>query len=121
MASIIRDAKQTRARFDVWWATKQPEIADQLRQRADDMQRDAGPRVGRPRLDIAVYAETAAVYESAIHTGRDPTKAVAEHFHVARSTAGTRVRRSREFGFLPPTTRGRAGGVRPESEGNSDV
>lgn len=56
-----------------------------------------------PRYDIDHWREVARVYSE---VSRHPTKAVAEHFHVSRSTAGDWVAKCRKEGLLPPTRRG---------------
>ncbi len=60
------------------------------------------------------YREVAAVYAAALREGRPPTKAVQEHYTVEKSTAAKKVARARERGFLPKTTRGRAGSATEE-------
>ena len=57
------------------------------------------------------YAAVAEVYATAWADGVHPTKAVSEHWTVAKTTAAKWVFRARELGFLQPTTRGRPGGV----------
>jgi hypothetical protein len=59
-------------------------------------------------LGDAHYAEVARIYRLAAGTGA-PTRAVAEHFTIDKSTAAKQVARARARGFLPPTTRGRVG------------
>lgn len=64
-----------------------------------------GPRGHGP----AYYAE---VYLAALQTSRTPTKAVADHFGVASSTANKLVERSRHhYGFIPPASQGKATGL----------
>ncbi len=68
---------------------------------------DSGRR-GRD-LGDAHYHEVAEVYAQALHAGQPPTKAVAEHFTIEKSSAAKQVARARQRGFLPKTTRGRSG------------
>lgn len=60
------------------------------------------------------YREVAAIYAEALQADRPPTKAVQEHYTVEKSSAAKKVARARERGFLPKTTRGRAGSVTEE-------
>jgi hypothetical protein len=60
------------------------------------------------------YLEVAQVYAQAVQEGRSPTKAVADHFHVEKSSAAKKVARARERGFLPKTSRGRVGPLTKE-------
>ena len=55
------------------------------------------------------YAKVAEVYRKAWLEGRPPTKAVEKKFGVSYSYAAKKVQKARELGFLPATTRGRAG------------
>lgn len=63
---------------------------------------------GRPRLGDDTYRRVADVYTAALRQGLPPTKAVALAERISQPTAATWVRRARERGFLPKTTRGRA-------------
>jgi len=59
------------------------------------------------------YEEVAAVYRAAFAAGKHPTKAVADHFGVSKSTAAKKVSRARELGLLAPARqRGVAGEAR---------
>jgi hypothetical protein len=75
-------------------------------------------RGGRKGHGDRHYAAVAEVYAIAWAGGGHPTKAVAEHWSVAKTTAAKWVLRARELGFLQPTTRGRPGGV-PHVEGDT--
>ena len=71
---------------------------------------------GRPALyGPAHFVEVAAVYTGAHVEGKHPTKAVADHFHVARSTAAKWVARCRspKLGLLGDTVKRKAGGIMP--------
>lgn len=70
-------------------------------------------RPGRPATYGPDHFQLVAVIWREAHSRRDnPTKAVADAFHVSRYTAGKWVARARnEYHLLPPTTRGRAGGL----------
>lgn len=85
------------------WTEQTEDIRDAL---------DSGRR-GRDLGDDH-YREVAAVYARALQEGQPPTKAVAEHFTVEKSTAAKKVARARERGFLPKTTKGRVGPVTEE-------
>lgn len=65
-------------------------------------------RGGRPRLyGPDHHALVAAIYRAAVAAGRaDPTKATAEWFGVARSTANKWVARARAEGALEPASGG---------------
>lgn len=66
-------------------------------------------RGGRPPLyDWSHWVAVTNAYRNAYAAGKTPTRAVARRFKVAPSTAAKWVARCREFGLLPPTTRGRA-------------
>jgi hypothetical protein len=85
--------------------------ADELRDRFRAGQTSG--RGGRPRLyDAEHWSEVAKVYTEAWRSTderrRAPTRAVAEHFTVAKSTAAKWVARCRDLGLLPPTSKGRA-------------
>lgn len=54
-----------------------------------------------PNWDVALG------YVIARAVGDNPTAAVAEDFGISRSAAAQRVRRARQLGYLPKTTRGR--------------
>jgi hypothetical protein len=83
-----------------------------------EMDRVEGPLFTRGRkvvgADGAVLApaealaEVASVYRNAWGRGLNPTQAVAEALSLSRSAAAKRVRRARDAGLLPETTRGRA-------------
>jgi hypothetical protein len=64
---------------------------------------------GRKPLGPEHYLEVAEVYRKAHASGDHPTKAVAEHFSVGKSSAAKKVSRARDLGFLKPARRGRAG------------
>jgi hypothetical protein len=51
----------------------------------------------------------AAVYRIAYVAHEPPVQAVAEHLGISTSTAGKKVMAAREKGYLPKTTRGKAG------------
>jgi len=75
---------------------------------------DTVPR-RRKRLDDHHYKDVAAIYSDACtssnsQTRRAPRTEVAEHFHVADSTASKWIRTCRDRGLLPKTTRGRKAG-----------
>jgi hypothetical protein len=53
-------------------------------------------------------AEVATIYREAWQGGLNPTKSVAEALSLSRSAAAKRVRRARDAGLLPKTTKGRA-------------
>lgn len=78
---------------------------DRLRTRSEA--RHIGKSMYRPqrghRLTDAHLQAVASVYSDAYHQGQRPTKAVAEHFTVARSTAGRWVVEARKRGFLSAT------------------
>jgi len=59
-------------------------------------------------IDRTHFEQVAAVYADAFAERRNPTATVRDHFHVSQSTATKWVARCRDFGLLPPTTRGRA-------------
>lgn len=61
----------------------------------------------KPRKGEEHHAYVAAVYLAAQKRGEPPTKAVAETFGYSRSAAGKWVARSRQRGYLPPTSQGR--------------
>lgn len=75
-------------------------------------------RGGRKGYGDDHYATVAEVYATAWADGVHPTKAVAEHWLIAKTTAAKWVSRARDLGFLEPTTRGRPGGV-PHAEGDT--
>lgn len=62
---------------------------------------------GRPRLGDDTYRRVADVYTAALRQGLPPTKTVGDAESISRATAATWVRRARQRGFLPPTTKGR--------------
>lgn len=70
---------------------------------------------GRPALyGPEHWAEVAAIYRDAHIHGLRPTRAVAEKWHVERSTAAKWVARCRdEFGLLGKTEKRKAGGIEP--------
>jgi hypothetical protein len=55
------------------------------------------------------WRQVARVYRNALSLGQHPTRAVQEHFHIARPTAARWVMRARERGFLGRAERGKAG------------
>jgi hypothetical protein len=59
---------------------------------------------------------TASVYLAAWREGRNPTRAVAEHFTISDSAAAKRVARARAAGLLPKTKPGKAAGYLPPEE-----
>ena len=60
-----------------------------------------GPKRGSKIADDTLQ-EIADVYQQAQRRGSPVTRAVATHFHVSESTAGKRIMKARERGFLPP-------------------
>ena len=60
-----------------------------------------GPKRGSKIADDTLQ-EIADVYQQAQRRGSPVTYAVATHFHVSESTAGKRIMKARERGFLPP-------------------
>lgn len=72
---------------------------------------------GRPRLyDEDHFRAIAALWREAHSRRENPTKAVADAFHVSRSTAAKWVSRARhEHHLLPATTQGRPGGIRDDT------
>jgi hypothetical protein len=68
-------------------------------------------------LDDEHYKTVAAIYRAALvdpKRRKTPTKAVQEHFTVAKPTAARWVMECRRRGLLDPTTRGRAAGKSTE-------
>ncbi len=101
------------------------EAADELKNRYTDSEAKAiqqlasePRRGGRKGHGDGHYADVAEVYATAWADGVHPTKAVAEHWSIAKTTAAKWVFRARELGFLEPTTRGRPGGI-PHAEGDT--
>lgn len=80
---------------------------------AEEREAFSSNRRGRD-LGAEHYREVAAVYAQAVQDGLPPTVAVAEHFHVEKSSAAKKVARARARGFLPKTTRGRVGPLAEE-------
>jgi transposase len=58
----------------------------------------------------------ARVYINALYYTGKPTKAVADEWMVAKSTAAKWVRKARDLKLLGETRRGKSGGIRPEKE-----
>jgi hypothetical protein len=77
------------------------------------------PQAGRPGRKPDPdehYRDIAAKYMQALKDGiRSPTKHLAAQEHVDYSTAATWVRRARERGYIPATTRGKI--TWPDGEG----
>lgn len=74
----------------------------------------ASKRGGRPPLEPQHFVEVAGIYLETWRKGDSPTKAVANHFGVAQSTAAKWVMRAREMDLLGQTTPGKAGGGSPK-------
>ncbi|MFR9796580.1 hypothetical protein ACL02U_11850 [Streptomyces sp. MS06] len=68
---------------------------------AEPKQARAGKRY---RITDAHLDEVASAYTKARKNGQGPTRAVADHFNVAHSTAAKWVGRARTAGLLPPWT-----------------
>lgn len=88
------------------------------REQTDEIaSRGPGPerrRGGRPRLGDDHYREVAANYLAAYATGRrDVTQQVADQMNTSKSNAAKWVSRARRLGYLPLTTKGKAGGIFP--------
>jgi hypothetical protein len=66
------------------------------------------PRSGS-RLTDEQLERVAETYREAEQRGHAPTQAVADQFHLARSTAARWVSKARERGMLGPAVRGRGG------------
>ncbi len=111
MSSVAESSRRSAARLDALppevRAQMPADLFDPTAQRlaADTLERFAHAYEDRPRggrdLGDAHYAEVAAVYRQAVVDGRPPTKAVEDHFQVAKSSAAKKVARARERGFLP--------------------
>ncbi len=74
---------------------------------------DTRNRGGRPPKGEAHYQSVAEIYR---RSASKPTKAVQKNFNVPYATAATWVRKAREKGYLPPTTRGRRSSGQETSE-----
>jgi hypothetical protein len=73
---------------------------------AAHMRREAARDSGRRRRrGIPPLSEVAAVHRDASNRQHHPTLAVADHWHVAHSTAAKWVMRARAEGYLPPARR----------------
>ncbi len=81
------------------------------RQAAEKWHATVGRSGRRPRYGPEHFEEVARVYSDAWQRREAPTKAVAEHWTVSKSTAAKWVARTRDLGLLGPTRRGKAGGV----------
>ena len=99
--------------FLPWWAALEPDRLKELTDRVLVLKAKEQTRRGRKPLDPEKLMEAAGVYEAALLRGEHPTQAVADHFVMSRDTAAAWVSKARRLGFLGPTTRGRAGGIRP--------
>jgi Homeodomain-like domain len=69
-----------------------------------------GTKGGRTKLTSEHLAQVAAVYADAYATG-DPTQAVADRWHVTKSTAAKWLTRAREEGLLGAAIHGKTGGI----------
>ena len=83
-------------------------IADELSRVTTELERldtarttSVGPQRGS-QISDDVLKEVADVYQRAQRRGSAVTYAVATHFHVSESTAGKRIMKARQRGFLPP-------------------
>jgi hypothetical protein len=65
-------------------------------------------RDGQPLPVDEALDEVAAIYRQAWREGGNPTAAVSQAIGISRSAAAKRVRRARDAGLLPETSRGRA-------------
>jgi hypothetical protein len=64
-----------------------------------------------PKVDLKRLQRVAAVYTAAIEIGESPGVAVADDLLRSESRASSLIRQARQYGFLPPTTRGKAKGA----------
>ena len=105
-AKMIRDLRIIESSGDLpkrWRA--------EARERLALVEKDGGRRPGRPRMyDAEHFRKVADFYREGATNGLTPTRWVARKYGVSQSTAAKWVARARspEYGFLPPTTRGRA-------------
>ena len=76
-------------------------VDDELDRLSEVRKTPVGPRRGSPVPD-AVLEEVAQVYRRASERGSPVTDAIAGHFHIAKSTAGKRIMKARQHGYLPP-------------------
>ncbi|MGH2749358.1 MAG: hypothetical protein ACRDK3_00520 [Actinomycetota bacterium] len=112
LSCLAKEAKDRIESLDEWevdldWSTAPGEM---LRRRLKDAEKRAEQtRVGPKGYPPSHFKDVAEVYLDALEDGA-PTKTVAEHFgveyHVAAKWVATA--RSQKYGFLPPTTKGRA-------------
>ena len=83
-------------------------MADELHHITTELERldtvrttSVGPQRGS-QISDEVLKEVADVYQQASRRGSPVTYAVATEFHVSKSTAGKRIMKARQRGFLPP-------------------
>ena len=62
----------------------------------------------RPMENPDPLWRVATTYSVAYALGEPPTEAVAERLRISHGAAAQRVKRARDAGYLPPTTKGRA-------------
>ena len=81
-------------------------------QEAEEMQSEWGGKIARARRPLYGddhWTSVADVYRAAWVNGDPPTLAVADHWHVSKSTAAKWVAKARnEFHLLPATDKGKA-------------
>ena len=77
------------------------------------------PRRG-VRLEDDFLRRVADEYRQALNRGENPTRAVSDHLHTARSNAGRWVAEARTRGFLGPAIPGTAGEIPKEKKRNGN-
>lgn len=119
LASLIEERRAERERWlrlSPGQAQRHEEFAEKVRSFGIKYREvPARRRGGRPRIELDQLAEAAEVYDNALQRGDSaPTRSVAEHFGMARSTAAKWVMRAREEGLLdrPEKRRTRGKGKR---------
>jgi hypothetical protein len=100
--AVVRIESQLRSRF--------PLRSSKAAARSTEIS-DAIPKKPGPKIDLKRLQRVAAVYTAALELGESPGVAVADALGRSESRASSLVRQARQYGFLPPTTRGKAKGA----------
>jgi hypothetical protein len=122
ISGVAQDAKRfTYSPFSEYVVAGDPPRLVGVERRAEELEqmrrlRDESAPRRRRGYGTEHYAAVARVYINALYYTGKPTKAVADEWMVAKSTAAKWVRKARDLKLLGETRRGKSGGIRPEKE-----
>lgn len=119
LGEAIEATRRTHERIVAQLTSDDSESGSVYVERAQNLAEARGGRTGRkPDRGPDDFRRVAEVYSAAYRRHENPNEAVQAAFTIGRSGASKLIRRARDHGFLGETSRGKAGGIRPDEEEN---